>query len=86
MEVRSLPPVLDSLVELAALAIETGQAAHARQILSAVLQHPSRTATAQEEAERLLAQLPPSLEPPSLAPDAETLVAALLRTGVPEAL
>lgn len=81
IEVRTMPPVLEALVELAALGFKQSQPAPAAEILRAVLDHPSLTAAIQARAAHLLASLPPGPAFGGPPPQVDTLVAALLSDG-----
>ena len=78
---RAWPPVLEALVEMAALLQAEGAGAQAATLARAVFAHPAGTAETCRSAERLLAELGAALDAP--APAVETLAAGLLAVREP---
>jgi predicted ATPase/DNA-binding SARP family transcriptional activator len=81
MAVRTWPPALEAMLELAAQAADARDAAQAGRIALAVLAHPACTVLLRGRAERLRADL--SLPANGPAPEINVLVAELLGPGVP---
>jgi predicted ATPase/DNA-binding SARP family transcriptional activator len=79
LEVGTWPPVLDALVEMAALLYEEGAGAQAVALAQAALEHPAGSAATRRNAERLLVDLGPV--PGAPAADVEAFVADLLADG-----